>query len=81
MAKRVADFYVLLEPRGSFTRATAVAVRSKRPATTSRQIAVRIKMVLPDGAFDAWTPAVAVDIPSGTFVAPTVEVVEPEAVA
>lgn len=75
---RTADFYVLLERRGSFNKAAAVAVRTTRPSTTSRQVAVRVRLTVPDSAFDGWVPLVEAVVDGQGIIPPTVEIVEPE---
>lgn len=78
MTKRVADFYVLLEERGSYNKAVAVGVRASRPQTSSRQIAVRVRLTLPENAFTTWTPLVEAEVDPALIVPPTAEVTEPE---
>lgn len=75
--KRTADFYVLLEARG-MAKAAATAVRMSRPATSSQQIAVRVRLTLPENAFAIWTPLVEAEVNAAQVVPPTAEVVEPE---
>jgi len=74
---RLAEFYVILEPRGS-TRAAAVNTRLRRPATSWDQIAVRIRLTLPGDAFTQWVPTVEATVEQNLIVPPTAEVIEPE---
>lgn len=75
--KRIADFYVLLEPRGSFNKAVVVKAVNSRPATSPRQIAVRVRLTLPENAFTTWTPLVEAEVDQALLVPPTVEIIDP----
>lgn len=76
--KRIADFYVLLEARGSYNKAVAVAARTSKPRVGSKQIAVRVRLTLPDNAFTTWTPLVEAEVDPATLIQPTIDVIESE---
>lgn len=73
---RIADFYVLLEPRG-YRKAAAVGTRQSRPGTAWNQVAVRVRLTLPANAFTQWVPLVEATVEEAFLVPPTADIIEP----
>ena len=65
------DFYLIVSESGS------IEVRKGRPRLRRDQLAVQLKVVLPDSAFQAWMPVAQIVVPEPALITPEVSVLFP----
>ena len=65
------DFYLIVSESGS------IEARKGRPRLRRDQLAVQLKVVLPDSAFQTWMPVAQIVVPEPALIVPEVSVLFP----